>query len=260
MFRSTPWVVFFVCSAAFANPRALPFTYPYETLAKDGLEIEQFVDLTPVRSYDQTGALTWTPRAVLTTEVEYGITSKLELGLYFQFSSDPGASSGEDALRFDGVKQRLRYRLAEQGDWPVDVSLYLEIAELRNEIEVEAKINLQRRFGPVRVMVNLWAEREFYYNGEQEWVLHPTAGATIQLAAWIHLGIEYWLHAELGGPGGTSFNAQPHHFLGPTLMVQFKRLWWSMAPYIRLDGIGRTAVRGDQFGRVWIRSVIGIDL
>jgi len=249
-----------VAGAAWANPRALPFTYPYETLPKDGLEVEQYVDLSPVRSYDTSGRLTWTPRAILTSEIEYGLTDKLELALYFQFSNDPGASSGEDALRFDGIKQRLRYRLAEQGDWPVDVSLYLEVAELRNEIEVEAKVNLARRFGPVRLMANLWVEREFYYTGDQEWVLHPTAGATVQIFPWLNLGLEYWMHWELGGPGEGTFNAQPHHFLGPAFMVQFKRLWWSVAPYIRLDGLSRVPQRGDLFGRVWVRSVIGIDL
>jgi hypothetical protein len=260
MVRPISLATLLIAGAALANPRALPFTYPYETLAKDNLELEQYVDLTPVRSYDLTGTLTWTPRAILVTEIEYGLTDRLELGLYFQFSSDPGASSGEDALRFDGVKQRLRYRLMEQGDWPVDVSLYFEIAELRNEIEVELKLNLQRRFGPVRVMVNLWIEREFYFNGDQEWVLHPTAGVTVQLTPWLHLGLEYWMHAELGGPGEGTFNAAPHHFLGPAVMVQFKRLWWSVAPYVRLEGWGRAAQRGDQFGRVWVRSVIGIDL
>ena len=29
---------------AMANPRALPFTYPYETLSAGGIEIEQFVE------------------------------------------------------------------------------------------------------------------------------------------------------------------------------------------------------------------------
>lgn len=250
----------FCATAAAANPRALPFTYPYETLAKDNLEVEQYVDLTPVKAYDFTGALVWTPRAILVTEVEYGLTDKLELAFYFQFSSDPGSSTGENALRFDGVKQRARYRLAEQGDWPIDVSLYLEIAELSDEVEVEAKVNLARRFGPVRLMVNLWLEHEFYYSGEREWVLHPTAGITWQVRPWLHVGLEYWLHWELGAADEGSFNAAAHHFLGPAFMLQFKRVWWSVAPYIRLDGFGRPAERGDEFGRLWVRSVIGIDL
>ena len=36
--------------AAWANPRPLPFTYPWETLGEGALEIEQYVDMTPVRA------------------------------------------------------------------------------------------------------------------------------------------------------------------------------------------------------------------
>ena len=46
--RSSLVVALLTCVPALANPRVLPFTYPYESLAQGGLEIEQFVDLTPV--------------------------------------------------------------------------------------------------------------------------------------------------------------------------------------------------------------------
>ena len=35
-----------------ANPRPLPFTYVYETLAEGDAELEQYGDLTPVRAYE----------------------------------------------------------------------------------------------------------------------------------------------------------------------------------------------------------------
>src|SRR3954468_8826688 len=167
-------------AAASANPRPLPFSYPYETLPAQGMEIEQVVDLTPIRVLDGSGDERWTPRSTLVTEIEYGITSRLELGIYIQLADTP--SSGNDApLRFDGLKQRLRYRFADPGAWPVDVAIYGEVSELRNELELEAKIILQRRLGPVRLVTNLWAEREIYYSERREWVLHPTAGASYEL-------------------------------------------------------------------------------
>src|SRR5438552_4775737 len=160
-----------VPAAALANPRPLPFTYPYETLAQGSLELEQFVDISPVLAEDSLGAREWTAAYVLTSEVEFGITDRLELGIYFVALTEPG----EAGLTFDGIKQRLRYRLLDSGDWPIDVSVYGEIAELHDEIELEAKINLQRRFGPARVMVNLWGEREQNYKGGGVWILNPTA-------------------------------------------------------------------------------------
>ena len=233
---------------ALANPRALPFTYPYESLSKGDLEIEQFVDLTPVQSIDADAVKHWTANFQLITEVEYGLTDKLELGLYFQFVSEPG----EAPLIFDGIKQRLRYRLAEQGDWPVDVSLYAEVAEMHDEVEVELKVNLQRRFGRAKVMVNLWGEREFHYDGTGAWILNPTAGVTFEVRPWFHLGVEYWMRAEV--------DADTHHFVGPAFSVQFKKLWWTVAPYLRLDGLGTAIPFNDPFGRFWIRSVIGLNL
>jgi hypothetical protein len=249
--------------SARANPRPLAFTYPSESLAKDALELEEFVDLTPVRAYDPAGDLTWIPRAVLTTELEIGLTDRLELGLYLQLDDDPGGSSGQTALRFGGVKQRLRWRLADPGAWPVDVALYGEVAEMFNELELEAKIILQRRFGPLRLMVNLWGEREFYYSGEREWVINPTGGITAQLTPSWHLGIESWMRAEYSDRSSAgeaaAFNRGPVVYLGPDVMWQRGRTWVTLAPYVRLDHGDRASVRGDLYGRFFVRLVVGIE-
>src|SRR4051794_5607646 len=97
--------------AASANPRPLAMTYPFETLPKGSTEVEQIVDLTPVKAFDTSGAEQTILRSILTTEFEHGLTDRLELGLYFQFSNDPGSGTGDAPLRFDGIKQRLRWRL-----------------------------------------------------------------------------------------------------------------------------------------------------
>jgi hypothetical protein len=259
--RSLPMVLLLVPAVTFATPRALPFSYPYATLGKGGLELEQFVDLTPVRGLDTTGALTFAPRGILTTELEYGLTDRLELALYVQMSEDPASGTGDSALHFDGIKQRLRLRLAEAGEWPVDVALYGEIAELRNEFEVEAKVIIEKRVGRLQVITNLWAEHEFYYDGRREWVVHPTAGASFDITPAVHLGAEYWMHAEFGGgaPAG-AFNPALHHYVGPALLLLFNRFWWVVAPYVRVDAPDRPTQLGDQFGRLWVRTIVGIDL
>jgi hypothetical protein len=253
-----------MASPALANPRPLPFTYPYETLPAQALEVEQVVDLTPVRALDTGGTEHWVPRSTLITELEYGITSRLELGFYFQLVDEPALGT-EAPLRFDGLKQRLRYRLGEPGAWPVDVALYGEVAELRNEIELEGKIILQRRLGPVRVMTNLWLERELYHSGRREWVLHPTLGAAYEFAPWINAGLEGWLVREIadGAAGGDpidQYNAGPLAFAGPTLFLQGNRGWLALGAYARLTDAGRAARIGDRYGRFWVRALVGIDL
>jgi hypothetical protein len=148
---------------AHADPHSLPYNYPYSTLPRGMSEVEQYVDMTSVKAFDLTGGQPTTLRSVLVTEIEYGITDRLELGLYFQFANDPGAGTGGAIpLQFDGLKQRLRYRFADAGVWPVNVAVYGEVAELADEIELEAKIILDRRRGRWHLIANLWGEREFY--------------------------------------------------------------------------------------------------
>src|SRR6516225_8322832 len=97
--------------AARATPRPLPFTYTTETLGKGELEIEQFADLTPLRARAaSSGEDVWYAATQFQTELEYGITDRLELGLYFVVVPTPaGLTSTGEMTEATGVKQRLRY-------------------------------------------------------------------------------------------------------------------------------------------------------
>jgi hypothetical protein len=249
---------------AIANPRPLPFTYPYETLPEGEAELEQYIDVTPVKALSSSGAQVWLDIFRMQTEFEYGITDRLELGLYFQFvpRANDGFSSVPSFSEGNGIKQRLRLRLAEANEWPVDVSIYGEVVELDNEIELEAKVNLQKRLGPARIMLNLTGEREFYLDGRKDWVLAPSGGITYEITPGIHPGIEYWMHAEYpdGQTGPRPFGDGPHHYLGPAFMFNFGKLWCSTAVYFRASDTARTVQIGDNFGHVWVRTVIGLSL
>ena len=255
------------CAAgdAAANPRALPYTYPYETLTKGSFELEQFVDMTPSRALSTaTGDPATVGLFLFTTELEYGLTDRLELGLYFQLAPPLGESfAGAGAIAATGTKQRLRYRIAREGELPVDISVYGELAETDREIEIEAKLNLQKRFGGLRLMTNLWAEYELYFNGEREWVLNPTLGATYQVVPELHVGAESWVRVELpetSPPETRGFGLGPHAYVGPAVMVNFGKLWWSVGGYFRVTDLNRPAEVGDAFGRFWLRAVAGVEL
>ena len=257
-------------SVASANPRALPFTYPYETLPEGSLEAEQTVDLIPTRVSrelpDGTTDAVVSVRSVLQTELEYGLTDRLEVALYFAFRQ--GGSAETPLLRFDGLKQRLRYRFAEQGEWPVDVGVYLELAEVHNELELEQKLLLARRFGPLAVLANLWFEQEYYFQTqEKKYIYNPTVGATYELSPRLSVGAEYWLRGRFGARGGSTDMAASSdapsgavHYAGPTLLLQAKQAWVSVGAYARLDALGSGMSVGDPYGKVWIRLMLGIDL
>ena len=186
-------------ATALATPQPLPFTYVYETLPKGSLEVEQYVDYTPLKILDSSGNPTYFGASQFQTEFEYGITDRLELGLYATIAPNPpGYLNVPPLTEGTGIKERLRLRLAEAGEWPVDVGLYGELVENERELELEAKIILQRRIGDLRIVANLWAEREYedFDTKEGDWVINPTLGVTYQVTPGFHPGIEGWMRAE----------------------------------------------------------------
>jgi hypothetical protein len=258
-------VVGTLSAAARANPRPLPFTYQAETLPKGTVEVEQFVDLVPVRAASfQTGNAIWFLASQFQTEFEVGLTDRLELGLYVSFVPQPNpqyVTQTPSLFEGNGVKQRLRYHLADPETWPIDVSLYGEVTENEREIELEGKIILQRRVGRVRFITNLWAEHELYLDGHREWVLNPTLGVTAELSPRYHLGAEGWWRAEyrVDRPAGTS-NLMPAGYVGPAFMANFGKLWWSTGAYVRVTDIDRPLEVADNSpnGHFWFRSIVGL--
>lgn len=259
-----------VALPALANPRPLPFTYPHEQLATDATELEQFVDLTPVRAQDaSSGAPRWYGLIQFQTEFEHGITDRLELGLYVTYAPAPPPSDFSVAdgvpngLEGNGLKQRLRYKLADTGAWPIDVALYGELSENQHELEVEAKVILQRRFGLMRIMANVTGEEEFYYDGHHDLVLAPTGGLTFEVTPNIQPGIEWWMRAEFpeeNPPSPRPFALGPHQYVGPALMVQMGPFWWTNGVYLRLNELDHRLAPGESFGNVWFRTVLGTSI
>lgn len=256
-----------VALALLSNPKPFPFSYTYPTVPAGHLEVEQYVDVVPVRvereNDDGTIEGIMSMRFALQTELEIGITDRLELGIYFAFQQ----SGGNQPFQFRGLKQRLRYRLFEAGELPVDIALYGEIAEYFNEFEFEEKILLSRRFGPVIVALNLWVEQEYYFDvGEWKFLYNPTLGASYELTPNISVGLEGWMRgrfdkttdttSDLNGP----LAGQAHVFVGPVLLAQLGEYWASVGAYLRLDGLGDPLLVGDAYGPVYIRAIFGAGL
>jgi hypothetical protein len=264
---STAFAALALSQTASANPHPLPFSYPYQTLPKGKVEVEEIADIVPMRvtreKDDGTQDAVTALRSELQTELEIGVTDRLELGLYFDFKQ--GASASTPALRFAGTKQRLRYRFAEEGDLPVDIGVYFELAEFYNEVEIEEKLLLSRRFGYLTAVCNLWVEQEYYFQ-DQEWKLiyNPTLGASYELSPNFMLGLEYWAHGRfdkaktLVGLDNAENPSGGRHYLGPTFMLQSGEAWWSVGAYARIDHLGEALAAEDPYGKVWIRTMVGM--
>ena len=250
-----------------ANPRALPFTYTTDTLAAGQVEIEQYVDLVALRAVSpSTTRAQWYLPSAFQTEIEVGLADRLELGLYLTFVPDPGEQFFNKALfpgHGNGLKQRLRYILADAGAWPVDTGLYGELVENEREIELEAKLLLQRRFDRLRIAANLSAEYELYFSEQRELVLNPSLGATYEITPSFHLGLDAWLRGEYPthpSPPSRTFGLGPQAYLGPAVMMNFGKLWWALAAYARVTDTSHDVQPGEPYGPLYIRSLIGYDL
>jgi hypothetical protein len=250
-----------------ANPRPLPFTYTTDTLGPGQVEIEQYVDLAALRAISPSStAPQWYLPSAFQTEIEIGLADRLELGLYLTFVPDPGEQFASKALfpgAGSGLKQRLRYILADPGVWPLDVGLYGELVENEREVELEAKLLLQRRFDRLRIAANLSAEYELYFSGQREWVLNPSLGATFEISPRFHLGLDSWLRSEYPqhpAPMTRTFGLGPAAYLGPAAMVNFGKLWWALGVYARITDPSHDLQPGEPYGPIYVRSLIGYDL
>lgn len=253
-------------AAALANPHPLPYSYPYQTLPQGKIEVEEITDLIPMRvareKDDGTRDAVTAVRSQLQTELEIGLHDRLELALYFSFHQS--ATADTPALRFDGLKQRLRYRFAEEGDLPLDLGVYFEVAEFYNEVELEEKLLMSRRFGYLTTVCNLWVEQEYYFQ-TREWKLiyNPTLGANYEFSPSFMLGLEYWARGRFDRDRATveassDIPSGTRHYLGPTVLLQSGEAWWSTGVYARLDHLTDAAQAGDPYGKVWIRTMVGL--
>jgi hypothetical protein len=253
--------LFAFADTANATPKPLPFTYGTDTNPKGTGEVEQYVDLVPLKAINSNGATQTYLATQLQTEVEYGVSNRVELGLYVTLA--PAASGFENVPTLtegNGAKQRVRWRLADQGDWPIDVALYGELSETNTEIELEWKVILEKRFGPVRLLANAWFEYELYYDGRRDIVLNPTAGFTVQATPKVFPGLEYWMRAEVrtDATDQPNFNQGPHHYLGPTLRLSFGNFFWTSGIYMRMSNVGHVLEAGvDSYGPIWFRTLVG---
>jgi hypothetical protein len=262
-----------------ATPRPLPFTYNYETLGEGEFEVEQYVDLDPIRVTSTTNMPVLALASEFQTEFEYGLTNRLELGVYVTLAPEPlGGAYAEDAgipslIEGNGLKERLRYRLFDEGVLPIDTGLYGELTENEREFEIEAKVLLQKRFGKLRVDANIIGEHESYFSSSQaDWIFDPSAGVTYQVTPVFQPGIDSWMWFErtnlptnqtLTVEKQTPLNLRPNVYLGPAVLFNFGKFWWSTGVYFRVTNLNYNAqqegtVGQDIFGGVWIRTILGI--
>lgn len=180
-------------TVAGADRRAFTFTYEYPTQPEGNVEIE----LWNTQTRDGLGEDGGSSAVQQQLEIEYGITDHTSVSLYQ--TVEQGGGSG---LRYAKTKLELRHRLAERGEWPVDITLYGELAKPYGEaaIEIEPKLILARDFGAFTLAANLIAEveieQETAASGDEEieatFIPAWAVGLTYEVVPQLKLGAENW--------------------------------------------------------------------
>ncbi len=176
-------LIVFTCFAALttvcgADERYYVWTYDYASLAKGNSEIEYY--LTTTTSDRQTSKQAdWQHQL----ELEYGITDHLDIGLYQVFEQPAGGP-----FQYDGFKARLRYRVAEKNQLPLDLVLYVEHEEVANgDNAFEGKVIVAKDIGKWNMAYNQIYERKYNSGkGEHEYAV----GVSYDIDPQFRLGIE----------------------------------------------------------------------
>ena len=156
-------------------------------------------------------------------ELEYGLLDHLQFSYYEVYTWDRAEDWERDAFKIEA-----KLRLAEAGQWPVDVALYTEYANPDGRQDthsdaIENKLILSRDFGRVNVVGNFVFEREI--NHHEDWQFEYTAGVSYALTPRTRIGLE--VKQSLGNESQFGFDKERELVLAPGIYT-------SLTPHARV--------------------------
>jgi len=215
---------------ATADKRKYIWTYEYQTMPRGEAELEHYLTF----STPDIGLFTGNTSVNQQVELEFGMTDRLDFGVYQVFSQDPGGD-----LKYKGFKLRTRYRFGEKGLYPIDPLIYFEYKNKPDfsESEFEFKLILAKDIGRINIAFN--PTFEIKDEEELEFEAKYAIGISYEINDLLSLGVE----AKGGGSG---------HYLGPVLSHGSERFWVSVGTAFSL---GEVDPGKPEFE---LRSIIGV--
>lgn len=189
-----------------ADGRRYVWTYEYQTLHRGEAELESYTEFSHTDT--DSGRL-----ADITLQYEYeiGMNDRFDVGIYQKFKQPHNAP-----IAYDGFKVRMRFRLGEKGQWPLDPLIYLEYKDNAafDHSALETKLILARDFDRLNISLNPVLEFEFD-DDETEVEFEYTAGMSYRLHSLLSLGLE------------TKGNTE-NFYWGPTISHGKQDLWFAL--------------------------------
>jgi hypothetical protein len=233
-----------LANAGGARAQVDPFefeVYPYQTAGPGMIELESlnsFVANGHNRGFNGSSAGTFASEAMYRTalELSYGLTQKIEAGLYLNLAHPNGAP-----LQYAGSKFRLRGMLFEQGQLPVDIGWYAELEWHRvpqfdtSQLEAEFKPIIEKDIGPFEFDLNPEFEKAIFVgpNKNRGFEFGYAAGAYYNWLRPLSPGVEFF-----GGAGlidGMDPLNEQQHYIFPVIRGAFANgIEYSFGPGIGL--------------------------
>ena len=230
-------------SSAEAHPRDYLVSQDYYTTKRGEFEVEFYNDMNFTEADNDD-----TYNSKHQVEVEYGVTNHLQLAYYEVYTWDRTQDWERDEFKIE-----VKLRLAEAGQWPVDVALYTEYAnpdgprEVSSD-EVENKIIVSKEFGPWNVVGNVIFEKKI--NTHSDWVFEYTAGVSYALTPRTRLGLE--IKESLGDADEFGIRRKDHELL------LVPGLYTTLTPHVRIlvgPAFGLTRASDD----LQLRSIVEVE-
>lgn len=212
--------------SASADPRSFVWNYEYLTMNAGTAELEYY-STTEVADTDKPAVASWKQQL----ELEYGLTDHTDLALYQQFTQSNTATT--KTFKYDGMKLRLRHRLKESGDLPLDTLLYAEYkrdTNLDTQGAMEAKVILAKNYSDLRLTYNQVAEFPLEKLSDAKHSFY--AGASWAFNSVLRAGVE-----------GKGVYASGEYYAGPTLALRDPslKLWANIGYLAGLNGLSKDA-------------------
>jgi hypothetical protein len=229
--------------AARADRRTMIRAYEFQTQPKGNLELELWNDVEAPRSAFSDSTV------VTRVELEYGLTDRWDAALYHVFAQGGPQAEQPQPFHLDSWRLETRYRLAEKGEWPIDVMIYGEIerpADFNLPFETEEKLILEKDYGRIAFVANLVGEQHLF-RADLGRTWEVDLGTRYEFMPQLRAAVEFWTTQEYVGP-----DISRNYYLGPSLSVATERVWLQLGVGFGLDT--------SQDQQMFIRSVLGFNL
>ena len=193
--------------------------YPYKTAAQGEVELENFTTYTRRGSQDVTAPNNNQGLVRNSMEVTYGVTDKTEVAGYVDYSR----ARGDGDWDLKGSRAHARTRIAEKGELPVDLGLYVEVEFPRkddNDAEFELRGIIEKDLGKWTLDINPIFEKVLKGVEKNEgWELQYAASVIYRLDERWQPRLDFF--GDFGTLRDFEGRDEQKHLISPTVDIMF---------------------------------------